>query len=43
MMSSAAFLLTLNFLRMREDARPLEDMTEEERRMTELARRWTGR
>jgi putative membrane protein len=43
MMSSAAFLLTLNFLRLREDARPLEDMTEEERRMTELARRWTGR
>ena len=43
MMSSAAFLLTLNHLRLTEDARRPEEMTEQERRMAELSRRWTGR
>ncbi len=43
MMSSAAFMLTLNHIRIVEDAVPLEAMTEEERRMAEMARRWTGR
>ena len=43
MMSAVAFMLTLNHLRLREEARPLAAMTEEERRMAELARSWTGR
>lgn len=43
MMSAVAFMLTLNHLRLREEARPLAAMTEEERRMAELAKSWTGR
>jgi len=43
MMSSAAFMLTLNHIRIVEDSVPLEAMTEEERRMAAMASRWTGR
>ena len=43
MMSAVAFLLALNNLRLAEDRRPPEDMTEAERAMAELSRRWTGR
>lgn len=43
MMSAIAFMLTLNHLRLREDARPVAAMTAEERRISELSSRWTGR
>lgn len=43
MMSAAAFLLTLNHLRLREDAIPPESLTPQERRMADLSRSWTGR
>ena len=43
MMSSAAFMLTLNHVRIQEESRPLEEMTEAEREMAVLASRWTGR
>lgn len=43
MMSSAAFMLSLNYLRVVEDSVPLEAMAEEERRMAIMASRWTGR
>lgn len=43
MMSSAAFMLTLNHIRIHEESVPLEAMTEEERRMAAMASRWTGR
>lgn len=43
MMSSAAFMLILNHIRLLEESRPLEDMTEQERAMAIMASRWTGR
>jgi putative membrane protein len=43
MMSSAAFMLTLNHIRVQEDSVPLEAMTEQERRIAAMARSWTGR
>ncbi len=43
MMSGVAFLLALNNLRLAEDRRSPEQMTEAERAMAELSRRWTGR
>lgn len=43
MMSSAAFMLILNHIRLNEESVPPEAMTEEERRMAALASRWTGR
>ena len=43
MMSSAAFMLILNHIRLLEESRPLEDMTEQERAMAIMASKWTGR
>jgi putative membrane protein len=43
MMSSVAFLLTLNHLRIVDDNRKPEEMTEQERQMAAMASRWTGR
>ena len=43
MMSSVAFMLTLNYIRIHEDSVPLATMSEEERRMAMMASRWTGR
>jgi putative membrane protein len=43
MMSSVAFMLILNNIRLLEDKRPLSEMTDAEREMAALASRWTGR
>ncbi len=43
MMSSLAFMLTLNYLRIQEDSIPVEVMGEAERRMALMAAQWTGR
>jgi putative membrane protein len=43
MMSSVAFMLILNNIRLLEEKRPVSEMTEAEQRMAALASRWTGR
>jgi putative membrane protein len=43
MMSSLAFMLTLNHVRLQEESVPLAAMGEAERRMALLAAQWTGR
>jgi putative membrane protein len=43
MMSSVAFMLILNNIRLLEEKRPFSEMTEAEQQMAALASKWTGR